>query len=43
MCGLGITVANGIDEVKAEADYVTESNDADGVARFVEQVLLKKR
>lgn len=42
MCGMGIAVSNGIDEVKAAADYIAESNDADGVARFVEQVLLRK-
>ena len=40
MCGLGIAVVNGIDEVKAVADYVTESNDADGVARFIQQKIL---
>ena len=40
MCGLGISVANGIDEVKAVADYIVESNDADGVARYIEQTLL---
>ena len=41
MCGMGIAVSNGIDEVKAVADYVTESNDSDGVAKFIEQMLLK--
>jgi Cof subfamily protein (haloacid dehalogenase superfamily) len=41
MCGLGIAVSNGIDEVKAVADYVTESNDADGVAKFIEHHILK--
>ena len=42
MCGIGVAVSNGIDEVKAIADYVAESNDADGVARFIEQYVLKK-
>jgi len=42
MCGIGVAVSNGIDEVKAIADYVAESNDADGVARFIEQYILKK-
>lgn len=42
MCGLGVAVSNAIDDVKAVADYIAESNDADGVARFVEQVLLRK-
>lgn len=41
MCGLGIAVSNGIDAVKAAADYVTESNDADGVAKFIEHRILK--
>ena len=40
-CGVGISVANGIEEVKAAADLIVESNDADGVARFIEQVLLQ--
>ncbi len=43
MCGLGIAVANGIDDVKAIADFVTESNDADGVAKFVEHRILNNR
>ena len=42
MCGLGVAVSNAIEEVKAAADYVAQSNDADGVARFVEQVILRK-
>lgn len=41
MCGLGVAVSNAIDEVKAVADYVAEGNDADGVARFIEQMLLQ--
>lgn len=41
MCGLGIAVSNAIDEVKAAADYVIESNDADGVAKFIEHRILK--
>lgn len=40
MCGLGIAVANAIDEVKATADDIAESNDADGVARYIEGRLL---
>ncbi len=41
MCGLGIAVSNGIDEAKAVADYITESNDDDGVAKFIEHQILK--
>lgn len=40
MCGMGMAVSNGIDAVKAVADYVTGSNDEDGVAKFVEQMVL---
>lgn len=40
MCGVGIAVANAINEAKAAADHVTESNDNDGVARFIEQMIL---
>lgn len=40
-CGLGVAVANAIEKVKAAADYVTESNDLDGVAQFIEQRILK--
>ena len=40
MCGIGVAVSNGIDEAKAVADYVTKNNDSDGVARYIEQMLL---
>ncbi len=39
MCGMGIAVSNAIDEVKSAADYVGESNDEDGVAKFLERVV----
>lgn len=35
-CGIGVAVSNGIDEAKAAADFIAESNDADGVAKFIE-------
>lgn len=41
MCGLGVAVSNGIAEAKAVSDYVTESNDSDGVAKFIEHQILK--
>jgi len=34
-CGIGVAVANAIPEVKAVADFVCESNDEDGVARWL--------
>lgn len=42
-CGIGVAVANGIDEVKDAADYVAECNDADGVAKFMERFFLQSR
>ena len=41
MCGLGIAVANGIEDAKIFADYITEANDSDGVAKFIEYKILK--
>lgn len=39
-CGMGIAVSNAIDEVKAAADFIAESNDSDGVAKFIQHRLL---
>ena len=36
-CGSGVAVANAIDEVKAVADYICQSNDEDGVAKWIEE------
>lgn len=38
-CGIGVAVANALDEVKLAADTVTKSNDEDGVADYLETVL----
>lgn len=35
-CGMGVAMANAIEEVKAVADFVTLSNNEDGVAHFLE-------
>ena len=35
-CGVGVAVANAIPEAKAVADFVCDSNDNDGVARWLE-------
>lgn len=40
MCGLGVAVSNAIKKVRDEADYITGSNDEDGVAHFIEMNLL---
>ena len=42
MCGMGIAVSNGIDEVKSVADYITGSNDEDGVAKFIKEAILRR-
>lgn len=36
-CGYGIAVSNAVKEVLNVADYVTVSNDEDGVAKFIEK------
>jgi Cof subfamily protein (haloacid dehalogenase superfamily) len=40
--GLGVAMGNAIPAVKAVADYITRSNEEDGVAHVVEQFLLKE-
>ena len=39
--GLGIAVANALDEVREKADYITLSNDEDGVAFAVNRFVIK--
>jgi len=39
LAGLGIAMGNAQESVKACADYVTDSNENDGVAKVVEQIL----
>lgn len=39
-CGVGIAVANAIDEVKAVADYICDAKDNDGVAKWIEDNIL---
>ncbi len=39
--GLGVAMANARDEIKAMADYVTLSNDEDGVAHVIEEFVLR--
>jgi Cof subfamily protein (haloacid dehalogenase superfamily) len=41
--GLGVAMGNAIPAVKAVAQYVTQSNEEDGVAHVVEQFVLKER
>ena len=39
--GYGVVVENGITKVKDIADYISESNENDGVAKFIETNILK--
>lgn len=39
-CGVGVAVSNAIGEVIEAADFITESNDEDGVAAYIEKNLL---
>lgn len=39
-CGVGVAVSNAIQEVRDIADFITENNDMDGVARYLERNLL---
>ena len=40
MSGLGVAMGNGMEEVKAAADYVTLSNEEDGAAKAIEKFAL---
>lgn len=39
-CGVGVAVSNAIGRVLEAADHVAESNDMDGVARYIEKYIL---
>lgn len=39
-CGTGVAVSNAVNEVLDAADFITESNDEDGVAQYIEKNLL---
>jgi len=41
-CGIGVAVENALDEVKNAADHICESNDNDGVAKWLEQHVLTR-
>ena len=40
-CGIGIAMGNAVDEVKAVADYICESNENDGIAKWIEETCLR--
>lgn len=39
-CGIGVCMENGLDSAKAISDYITSSNDNDGIAKFIEENIL---
>ena len=39
--GMGVAMANGFEEVKEVANYITDSNENDGVAKAIEKFVLK--
>lgn len=39
--GIGVAMDNGKEEIKEAADYIAASNDEDGVARFLEEYVLR--
>jgi len=41
-CGIGIAVANAIDEVKAVADQICDTNDNDGVSKWLESLAYRR-
>lgn len=41
--GIGIVMANGSDKTKSVADYITDDNNADGIAKFIEEYILKEK
>jgi Cof subfamily protein (haloacid dehalogenase superfamily) len=40
-CGLSVAMDNAIDEIKKIADHICDSNDNDGVAKYLENSILK--
>lgn len=39
--GLGIAVSNAIEAVKEKADFIVDSNENDGVAKYIQEIVLK--
>lgn len=40
LAGIGVAMANGMEEVKQAADLLAESNEEDGVAKIIEQLIV---
>lgn len=42
-CGISVCMENGCPEAKAAANYITDTNDNDGVAAFLDKIMLKNK
>ncbi len=42
VCGTGVAMKNAIYEIKSVADYITESCDENGIAKWIEKYILKE-
>lgn len=42
LCGHAVAMGNAIDELKAIADEIADTNDCDGVAKVLERMLAEK-
>ncbi len=42
-CGIGVAVANAIEDIKSVANFECDSNDNDGVAKWIEQNILRQQ
>ena len=41
--GLGVAMSNSIDEIKMTADYICDTNDNDGVAKWLDENIIKMK
>jgi len=41
-CGVGVAMGNALDEVKAVADFICDTNENDGAAKWIEEHVLQK-
>ena len=40
-CGVGVAMGNAEEAIKEVAEYITATNEEDGVAKFLEEKILK--
>jgi len=42
-CGIGVAMGNALDEAKCAADYICDTNDDDGIAKWLEENVLSEQ